>query len=132
MTHYAFNFAVNGTVYTVSKKASERRDVKSRVYIFSHGADDLSTANIEALAKRLGAPSMHTKRGEYPALDKAWDRHNRSIIEAQRRVLEAGFGALADDAKFSRRAGCGCGCSPGFILATDRGLDYFINAAAAE
>lgn len=57
-------------------------------------------------------------RGEDPTVDKAWDAYNRAEVKAMRvKVLNwldaAGYERVK--VRFSRKAGCGCGCSPGFI-----------------
>lgn len=50
--------------------------------------------------------------GKDPDVDKAWKKYNREEIRLQRLVLKAaGF-----NGGFSRKAGCFCGCSPGFIV----------------
>ena len=97
------------------------------------------------VAKALGAPTIHTVRGAFPALDKAWDAYNKSVVEVKRAVLFGALKALApvnpqaayfrenmDQIKFSRKAGCRCGCSPGFVLpglASHQDIDLFVNVA---
>lgn len=61
--------------------------------------------------------------GNDPALKPEFNRRNRIVVKNKRDVLNAGFEAmrgLAPEAissklSFSRKAGCNCGCSPGFV-----------------
>ena len=72
--------------------------------------------------------------GEDAALDAAWRRYNRAELAAMKRVLAAAqptlrelLGAVADGCRwgFSRKAGCSCPCSPGFV---DRERRYLTHA----
>ena len=120
-------FECNGVKYEIEFRSlptfttrGERRRDKGRAYVW--GGDDVSEDNLEVVAKEVGAPHIYTSRGDYPELDRAWDKFNREIIRNKAAILRAGVMALglqsdvADKAKFSRKAGCACGCSPGFIL----------------
>jgi len=59
-------------------------------------------------------------KGDNPALDKAWRKYNKAELEMQRiiidRAVEAGIldVSLIDKFSWSRKAGCSCGCSPGW------------------
>ena len=74
----------------------------------------------------------YTTRGEDPANDKAWDAYNRAEVKAMKAELETAADelisrytpdqsfsaisvALTEGLKFSRKAGCSCGCSAGFV-----------------
>jgi len=92
---------------------------------------------------------INTRRGEFPTIDKAWNALNRQIVREEKAVLEAGLEAskeVLDERSldqevldynpieaypkvqtFHRKAGCGCGCSPGFILHNMNGYEIFIN-----
>jgi len=76
----------------------------------------------------LDHPTPYTRRGEFTEVDRAWDAHNREIVATKRAVLDRVLKQIVDDAseleiKFSRKAGCACGCSPGFKI---RGLSASI------
>lgn len=43
--------------------------------------------------------------------DKAWRRYNREETRLRKQV----FDQLGFTGRFSRKAGCSCGCSPGFV-----------------
>lgn len=68
-----------------------------------------------------------TRRDEFPDVDRAWDRFNRGIVDAQRQII---LDALTDAPgiafgpgttfSYSKYAGCSCPCSPGFIVKHDR------------
>jgi hypothetical protein len=78
--------------------------------------------------------------GDYPAYtgdheeaEKAWKVYNKREIAVMREILTLA-GADIADWSFSRKAGCGCGCSPGFRRRdeTDYNREYYINVVVAE
>lgn len=88
---------------------------------FVSGADESSEVGLERVAKECGSDTIYTQRGKFPKLDKAWDAYNRGVVAEQRKVLIAAIEALGVNPatlllKFSRKAGCSCGCSPGFVV----------------
>jgi hypothetical protein len=72
----------------------------------------------------LGDHPPYSMRGDDPENDKAWRAYNRAELNAMKlklsrvsAVLELAFGKEPGAAwSFSRKAGCSCPCSPGFIL----------------
>ena len=72
-------------------------------------------------------------RGEDKAVDKAWDAYNRAEVKLMKAEIEAAakatagryatansefasiVAAMTQDLTFSRKAGCSCGCSAGFV-----------------
>lgn len=100
-----------------------------RAYVW--GAPEISITPVEDEAKRLGLDNIHTRRGEFPSLDQAWNKYNRQVVAAQRLVLETALDHIVKEPgrmSFSRKAGCSCGCSPGFILKDmPRGHSYYIS-----
>jgi hypothetical protein len=120
---------INDQHFRISQRPSENYRAKSRAYVFGPGdGDDINSQVILGpMATLVGAPSIYTKRGEFPTLDKAWDALNAEIVARKRVVLNAALGEKALGALYSRTAGCRCGCSPGFILASRNGQDYFIS-----
>jgi hypothetical protein len=127
--------SINGSDFNVRVARDtdwKARNNKMRAYVWGPG-DELDETNLERVAKQVGAPNIYTKRGDYPLLDKAWDAHNKMIVAAKRSALEVVLNAIKADTdklkiKFSRKAGCSCGCSPGFIIEGEapRGTDMFI------
>jgi hypothetical protein len=117
-------FDVGGKTYEAElrgKDWSERRYAKAKGFCWGPGDDREPSKEFRFLAEHIGAPSVYTSRGDFPALDKAFDKMNREIVAAKREVFEAALKALGFEfakgqVKFSRKAGCSCGCSPGFIL----------------
>jgi len=106
-----------GKVYDVGFR--ENNTTRSLAYVWGPGDDRNPSEEFAELAESVGAESVYTLRGEYPELDKAFDKMNREIVAEKRKVLRAVLKALGEeDVKdsFSRKAGCKCGCSPGFIL----------------
>lgn len=75
----------------------------------------------------LGERPAPGRRGVDAALDKAWDRYNKQNVRIVRDAIIAvlqdmvGFRGevTAKDVRYSRKAGCTCNCSPGFILSDD-------------
>lgn len=64
----------------------------------------------------------YSLKGDNKELDKEWRRYNKAELLLQRRIIAK---AVADgmipeqiiqEAKWSRKAGCSCGCSPGWII----------------
>lgn len=77
-------------------------------------------------------PPYGTKRGDGSDEDKAWRAYNREEIRLQRELATRALKALKEhglktygatvgtvETRFSRKAGCSCGCSPGLILQAD-------------
>jgi hypothetical protein len=58
--------------------------------------------------------TLYTSRGEYPQVDKAWDEHNKAYVAGVRSLLAQVEDIVGSKKmKFSKKAGCSCGCSPG-------------------
>ena len=121
-------FEFNGKTYEAAiqkRDYSSRQRTKPKGYCWGPGDDRNPSVEFRFLAEYVGAPSVYTSRGEYPALDKAFDKMNREIVAAKTEVFKTALLALGMDeasveakgaVKFSRKAGCSCGCSPGFLL----------------
>jgi hypothetical protein len=62
----------------------------------------------------------YSVKGDDPAIDKLWRKYNKAELEIQKviidRAVEKGLldENIAKKLKWSRKAGCGCGCSPGW------------------
>lgn len=102
------------------------RPGKARVYVW-----DAPEPAIE-----LPAPK---ERGVDPENDKAYDRFNKAQVRIWKAhlvaAMEAGLvpGGERVTARFSRKAGCSCTCSPGFILDGAWGfVDYHITVKMVE
>jgi hypothetical protein len=71
---------------------------------------------------------MNTSRGDYPDVDKEFDRFNGQRVAAERMLLKwlmPLIDAELSKARFdwSNYAGCSCPCSPGFIVSNVRRHD---------
>lgn len=84
----------------------------------------------------MPVPPYGSTRGDGSAEDKAWKAYNRAEVANQRDLIEE---ALAQNPElatklgklsFSRKAGCGCGCSPGFIAEGQGSQDIWITRTA--
>jgi hypothetical protein len=62
----------------------------------------------------------YSRKGEDKELDKEWRRYNKAELMIQKRIINQAVRDglldkdLAAELKFSRKAGCQCGCSPGW------------------
>lgn len=91
-----------------------------------------------------GSPPPYGPRGVDVFVDEAWDAYNRYLIASWRialpEVIERVLGvdrdeamALAAAAKYDRKLGCTCPCSPGFRIKTPlarRGYNRYLTAWA--
>jgi len=112
---------IGATRFTVEFRASGTSH-KSKAYVWGH----------EGFVKEK-QPAYRddgTPEGK-AASDKAWKIYRKANAAAKRMVLDVAMQrAPTDFGKwvYSAKAGCGCGCSPGFTSAT-RGYDVFITGA---
>ena len=133
------SFTLGDKTYRVTVKRGDGRAKKARLYVheLTAGKGTPYDEELQALADRLGAPSIYTTRGTYPTLDAMWDEANKWVVLDNRRVAVRALFELGcvdefaehapnDVIKFSRNAGCACGCSPGFILQTIYDRDIFV------
>lgn len=91
----------------------------------SNWSDDLRAHEVlNPFAEALGLPNIGSRRGVSPPMDKAWDAFNSIITDSKTADLKLVLSKVAEqvpalkdvELKFDRKAGCGCGCSPGFIM----------------
>lgn len=67
----------------------------------------------------------YTRKGDFPEIDKEWRRYNKAEVQIQKKIIAKAVqdglidANLAQELKFSTKAGCSCGCSPGW-----RSRDY--------
>lgn len=115
---YRANFMVDDIeVYLTGTQFGGRKSKKTRVYVSGEPKVDFSEA--ERLSKEAGSLG----RGASVEADKAWDSANRALVQSKKDFLEAlihtipVLGEVLSDHKlnFNRKAGCSCGCSPGFV-----------------
>ena len=134
-------FEHGGKTYVAEHRSRdwrERRVKGAKGFCFGPGDDRNPSLEFRFLAEHVGAPGVYTNRGEFPALDKAFDKMNREIVAAKKEVFEAALVALGfqperGDFSFSRSAGCPCGCSPGFNLRfLPQGETVYVNEKKGE
>jgi len=88
-----------------------RSHSKHSVYVWS----DLEPLEIYGMKE-----PEYSVKGENPELDKAWRKYNKAEQEIQRAIIQEALTLhpeLFDNPeglKWSRKAGCACGCSPGW------------------
>jgi len=62
----------------------------------------------------------YSRKGEDKALDKEWKKYNKYELLIQKKIIDQAVQdglldkSLAEELKWSRKAGCSCGCSPGW------------------
>jgi len=114
----------DGQQYTASARwdPDTRRGLfrRARAHVWCD-ADEYSDDLIHEYAKEKGLQNAYTTRGEHKDIDKMWAALNKRIVSRKRHVLEETLVALKldippEDIAWSRTAGCGCGCSPGFLI----------------
>ena len=92
---------------------------KTRIYVWA--------ADIEA---EIGVHPEYSIRGENADLDKAWRAYNKKEVEALKKHLVAALGEQS--VRFSKTAGCSCGCSAGFIYTGEGRLSGATNIYITE
>ena len=124
-------FTVDGTKYKISWNYNGK-STKSKVFVDCKDLAPEFEEALESVAKEVGASTVYTKTGDFPKLDKAWKVFNREEVKVHREALEGakakGF-VKYSKAIFSKKAGCGCGCSPGFTITGDEGRNFHIEVA---
>jgi hypothetical protein len=118
-------FFSNGVAYRGAVRPAEYdRKYRRGLVMYANAAeeDQLDCHTYPALVQAMQQEckeSPYTQRGDYPRIDKAWDAMNREIVRHKTRVMKDFLRQLGLDPAdltiaFSRKAGCSCGCSPGF------------------
>lgn len=131
-------FACAGHVYEVTVRWSpEDRGKHMRAFVWDGGAIEPNEEVLKQLASRRGHASHWTKRGEDKVMDSAWDAYNHLIVANKQALLEHALKLIEapDTAKYrwSRKAGCACGCSPGFVVeGVAKGFNMWIERMGKE
>lgn len=128
------NFVHEGRTFEVSvnRRDYRERGTNGKAFVW----DELAAVPMPT-EEQFNVPTVYTQRGENKELDRAWDRHNKSVVQAKTSLLRAALIAALGEpaalvtmstARFSRKAGCSCGCSPGFILPELNRKDIYVSA----
>jgi hypothetical protein len=108
MTSIQITEAVKGIQYD---NWNDRRLTKTRIY------SDASEEEVKELTGMDRPP--FTMKGEDPANDQAWKAYNRAEVKIMKAKIVKAFEGIKEfegvTFKFSRTAGCSCGCSAGFV-----------------
>lgn len=96
---------------------------KARVYV--SGEEDVDFTEAYAMQRANG----YANKGTNPEEDKLFAKLNRQVVKNQKAVIEEARVAIPELAEmlegksltFSRTAGCGCGCSSGFVPSSQIG-----------
>jgi len=123
----------NGLPARISAKAEvhhfhwgvhDRKTINRKTRLFWTDKWDGSMLSEETV---LGERPKVTRRGEFPDVDKAWDAYNKqhkrivrdAIVATLNEMVGHRYEVKSSDVRYSRKAGCTCPCSPGFILSDD-------------
>jgi hypothetical protein len=126
---------LDGKTHTLSDGLDTELKITIRKRHWDGARDWHKTARVYVShSEDLGpVPPYGSKRGDGSDGDKAWKAYNKAELAASRRVIDRSDGwikvlcGLDLDAdvtyKFSRKAGCSCPCSPGFVASRYLMLD---------
>lgn len=113
-TTIIFNEEVCTLTSEMSRETFDRRQKHTLLYISCpFSPEDLKSSGFTE-------QPPYSRKGDTPEIDKAWRRYNKAELQIERDIitkavqgglLDAG---LAKELKWSRKAGCSCGCSPGW------------------
>lgn len=74
-----------------------------------------------------------SSKGDDAELDKAWRKYNKAELKIQKQIINKAVEigqlqeSIAKELKWSRKAGCFCGCSPGWISRDYRRQSMWLN-----
>lgn len=144
----------DGLMYRVVMWAAipgEERPVMFNVdysFVFQYGSDaGRHVLYVDAPdPEEFGYPTHpeYCLKGDNEKVDREWRKYNRLAVEIMKAFafphLKEAMTALginwlpdASEYKFSRKAGCSCGCSPGFTArGVRRGLFVYVNVQRAR
>jgi hypothetical protein len=111
----------------IDVRPAEDREKLTRIFVSTTDSVELDFAGTNGHLE-------YTSRGEDVEMDKAWDKYNGDLIAGMRDILLEIFEVDRSDLKFSRTAGCTCGCSQGFIAKRGSlrvGQEVFIDISRA-
>lgn len=97
------------------------RPSRSRIYVSNSLIEtgDSRIAELQAQEAALGERRF-AQRGKYLDVDSLYDMLNRAIASAKRKYALEALHTIDEwsdvTGRFSRTAGCTCGCSPGVVL----------------
>lgn len=78
----------------------------------------------------------YTRRGDFPEIDKEWKVYNKAELQTQKKIIAKAVqdglidSKLAIELKFSKKAGCACGCSPGWKARDYRRLSIWLTVTS--
>jgi hypothetical protein len=131
-----FNF--NGKTYEAEIMERHQSDgwydrksfnAKGRLYIHTYYAGYDAEVSRPIDFELFGVVPEYTTRGEDVANDKAWDSYNRNWTKVSKAAAFAALekvGVEFKKASFSRRAGCSCPCSPGWIVGETTNMNLWV------
>lgn len=120
--------------YSLSNRgmAHSHKEMSKKPRAYVSVSDDVEFLFVEPMKSHTDFPqypdltSMYTSRGDYPDVDKEFDRYNGQHVATQRMlakwllpIVDSELSKARFD--FSNFAGCGmCPCSPGFVVSNVR------------
>ena len=109
---------------------TEHYTIRVRQNVFPyHSKEAMKKPRLYVGGTDAGYPRpAYTIRGEDPENDKAWDAYNRAELKAMRTAIKGAFAeaglTVPGTFGFSRKAGCSCGCTAGFVHSEARAEDH--------
>ena len=93
-----------------------KREFRSKTRMY--GATDALIPALSAAEPRYIARTDENSSPEDIAAEKEWLAWRRKALRASTAAVKAVLAqtGLGTDAKFSYKAGCSCGCSPGYVI----------------
>jgi len=118
----------------ITIKSVQIRDYKDKImnWMFPRDGDARERQETEKASKRK--TRVYVVWADTPTMELLYNATDSYRRRARREVLRAARmdGIDITGARWSRKAGCSCGCSPGFILAADKGKDIWIEASVRD
>lgn len=92
----------------------------------------VQTAKTRLYVSRSPKLSAEITGDDFEAFYKAWPKLAREQVVPEA-LRQAGMEyALQHPVRWSRKAGCSCGCSPGFVLEGSNGYEVHVDVAADD
>lgn len=113
-TTIQFNEEVCSLSYHYTLEHSSSKQKHTIVYI----SNPFSPEDINY--KGITEQPEYSKKGDDVELDKAWRKYNKAELDMQKTIINRAVATglidseFAKQLKWSRKAGCSCGCSPGW------------------
>ena len=109
----------NNEVCSLTFKCSKETYPSKQKHTIVHISNPFSPEDITGSG--ITCQPEYSHKGEDKALDKEWRKYNKFELLIQKKIINQAVKdglmdkSLAEELKWSRTAGCRCGCSPGWM-----------------